>query len=30
LITADDVEQGLKRFDVAIAELLAAETSAAA
>jgi acetylornithine/N-succinyldiaminopimelate aminotransferase len=30
LITADDVEQGLKRFDAAIAELLAAETSAAA
>ncbi len=30
LITADDVEQGMKRFDATIAELLAAETSAAA
>ena len=30
LITQDDVEQGLKRFDATIAELLAAETSAAA
>ena len=30
LITQDDVEQGLKRFDATIAEMLAAETSAAA
>lgn len=30
LITQEDVEQGMKRFDAAIAELLAAETSVAA
>ena len=30
LITREDVEQGMKRFDAAIAELLAAETSVAA
>ncbi|HEX9390831.1 MAG TPA: aspartate aminotransferase family protein [Usitatibacteraceae bacterium] len=30
LITQDDVEQGLKRLDATVAELLAAETSAAA
>ena len=30
LITADDVEQGMKRFEAAVADLLALETSAAA